>query len=42
MQKSNISRYIAQIVDAKNDVIRLVMFTPKVKVIRMLKMAHFI
>ena len=42
MQKSNISTYRAQRVDEKNDVIHLVMFTPKVVVIRMSKMAHFI
>ena len=41
MQKSNISSYWAQRVDEKNNVIRLVMFTPKVMVIRMSKMAHF-
>ena len=40
MQKWNISTYRAQRVDEKNDVIRLVMFTSKVMVIRMSKMAH--
>ena len=40
MQKWNISTYRAQRVDEKNDVICLVMFTPKVMVIRMSKMAH--
>ena len=40
MQKWNISTYRAWIVDEKNDVIRLVMFTPKVMVIRMSEMAH--
>ena len=40
MQKWNISTYRAWIVDEKNDVIRLVMFTPKVMVIRMSGMAH--
>ena len=41
IQKSNISTYRAKSVDEKNEVIRLVMFTPKVMVIRILKMAHF-
>ena len=41
MQKSNISTYRAQRVDEKNDVIHLVMFTPKVMVIRMSKVALF-
>ena len=40
MQKWNISRYRAQIVDEKNDDIRLVMFTSKVMAIRMSKMAY--
>ena len=40
MQKWNISTYRAQRVDEKNDVICLVMFTSKVMVIRMSKMAH--
>ena len=40
MQKWNISTYTAQRVDEKNDVIRLVMFTSKVMVIRMSKMAY--
>ena len=40
MQKWNISTYRAQRVDEKMDVIRLVMFTSKVMVIRMSKMAH--
>ena len=40
MQKSNISTYRAQRVNEENDVIRLVMFTSKVMVIRMSKMAH--
>ena len=40
MQKWNISTYRAQRVDEKNDVICLVMFTSKVVVIRMSKMAH--
>ena len=41
MQKSNISTHKAQREDEKNDVIRLVMFTPTVMVVRMSKMAHF-
>ena len=40
MQKWNISTYRAQRVDEKNDVICLVMFTFKVMVVRMSKMAH--
>ena len=40
MQKWNISTYRAQRVDEKNDAICLVMFTSKVMVIRMSKMAH--
>ena len=40
MQKSNISTYRAQRVDEKNDAICLVMFTSKVMVIRMSKMAY--
>ena len=40
MQKWNISAYRAQRVDVKNDVIRPVMFTSKVMVIRVSKMAH--
>ena len=36
MQKSNISTHSAQRVDEKNDAIRLVMFTPKVMVIKVL------
>ena len=40
MQKWNISKYRSQRVDEKNDVIRLVMFTSKVMVIRMSKMAY--
>ena len=40
MQKWNISTYRAQRVDEKNDVICLVIFTSKVMVIRMSKMAH--
>ena len=40
MQKANISTFRAQRVDEENDVIRLVMFTSKVMVIRMSKMAH--
>ena len=40
MQKWNISTHRAQRVDEKNDVICLVMFTSKVSVIRMSKMAH--
>ena len=40
MQKWNISTYRAQRVDEKNDVICLVMFTSKVMVIRMSKMAY--
>ena len=36
MQKSNISTHRAQRVDEKNDAIRLVMFTPKVMVIKVL------
>ena len=40
MLKLNISMYWAQRVDKKNDVICLVMYTSKVMVIRMSKMAH--
>ena len=40
MQQWNISRYRAQRVDEKNDVVRLVMFTSKVMAIRMSKMAY--
>ena len=40
MQKSNISTYRAQRVNEENDVIRLVMFTSKVMVIRMSRMAY--
>ena len=40
MQKWNISRYRAQKVDEKNDIIRLVMFTSKVMVFRISKIAH--
>ena len=40
MQKWNISTYRAQRVDEKNDVIRLVMFTSKVMVIRMSRTAY--
>ena len=40
IQKWNIPTYRAQRVDEKNDVICLVMFTSKVMVIRMSKMAH--
>ena len=40
MQKWNISKYRSQRVDQKNDFIRLVMFTSKVMVIRMSKMAY--
>ena len=40
MQKWNLSTYRAQRVDEKNDIICLVMFTSKVLVIRMSKMAH--
>ena len=40
MQKSNISTYRAQKVNEENDVIRLVMFTSKVMVIRMSRMAY--
>ena len=40
MQKWNISTYRAQRVDEKNDVICLVMFTSKVMVISMSKVAH--
>ena len=40
MQKWNISTYRAQRVDEKNDVIGLVMFTSKVVVISMSKVAH--
>ena len=42
MKKWNISTYTAQRVDEKNDIICLVMFTSKVMVIRMSKMAHLI
>ena len=42
MQKSNISTQKAQRADEKNDVIRLVMFNPKVMVVRMSKIALFI
>ena len=41
MQKWNISMYRTQKADEKSDIICLVMFTPKVMVIRMSKMAHF-
>ena len=41
MEKWNISTDRAQRVDEKNQVIRLVIFTPRVMVIRMSKMAHF-
>ena len=41
MQKSNISTFRAQRVDKRNDVVHLVMFTPKVMAIRMSKLAHF-
>ena len=40
MQKWNISTYRARRIDEQNDVIRLVMFTSKVMVIRISKMAH--
>ena len=40
MQKENISTYRAQRVDGKNDFICLIMFTPKVMVIRMSKITH--
>ena len=40
MQQWNISRYRAQRVDEKNDVVRLVMFTSKVMAIIMSKMAY--
>ena len=40
MLKLNISMYWAQRVDKKNNVICLVMYTSKVMVIRMSKMAH--
>ena len=40
MQKLNISTYRAQKVDEKKDVIRLIMFTSKVMVIRISKIAH--
>ena len=41
IQKRNISVYRTQRAVQKNYVIRLVLFTPKVMVIRMSKMAHF-
>ena len=41
MQKSNISTYRAQRVNEENDVIRLVMFTSKVMVIRISKNGSF-
>ena len=41
MQKWNISTDRPQGVDEKNGVIRLVMFTPRVMVIKMYEMAHF-
>ena len=41
LQKGNISVYRTQRAVEKNYVIRLVLFTPKVMVIRMSKMAHF-
>ena len=41
MQKWNISTNRAQRVDKKIGVIRLVMFAPRVMVIKMWKMAHF-
>ena len=34
-------KYIAQRVDEKNGIIRLVMFAPRVMIIKMSKMAHF-
>ena len=40
MQKANISTFRAQRVDEENDVIRLVMFTSKVMVIRMSRMVY--
>ena len=42
MQKWNISADRAQRVNEKNEVIHLVMFTPRDMVINMSKMAHFI
>ena len=42
MHKQNISTDRAQIVDKKNGVIDLVMFTPRVTVIKMPIIAHFI
>ena len=42
MHKQNISTDRAQIVDKKNGVIDLVMFTPRVTVIKMSIIAHFI
>ena len=42
MHKQNISTDRAQIVDKKNGVIHLVMFTPRVTVIKMSITAHFI
>ena len=41
MQKSSISTYRAQRLDRKNDVILLVVFTPKTMAIRMPKIALF-
>ena len=41
MQKWNISTNRALSVDEKNEVICLVMVTPRVMVIKMSKMAHF-
>ena len=40
MQKWSISKYRSQRVDQKNDIIRLVMLTSTVMVIRMSKMAY--
>ena len=41
MQKWNLATDRVQRVDERNDVIRLVMFTRRVLVIKMSKMAHF-
>ena len=41
MKKWNISTYRAERVDEKNGVFRLVLFTPKVMIIRMLKNVLF-
>ena len=41
MQKWNLATDRVQRVDERNDVIRLVMFTHRVLVIKMSKMAHF-